>query len=235
MDEGSDSFLVDAADERIDRNDATHVGLGGSRVVVDDFEVGVVDDELATAHLGLPVDDELVSDRDDLLNVGEAEPTQDNAIAEQVAAGGRFNRGLEPAFPPSPSEAGLRIDHLNVQADRFFRRVFRKGAEVSAILVAARVVAERVAHGAQAHFLEAFRCLLVETNQSGFGEQGIKGEHAVGDGLSISSRVKEQREREGRRTQVVLGSCRSSALSWCRSRGERSSGSDQRHRIPGRC
>ena len=54
MDEGSDSFLIDAADERIDWDNATHVGLGGSRVVVDDFEVGVVDDELATAHLGLP-------------------------------------------------------------------------------------------------------------------------------------------------------------------------------------
>ena len=152
-----EGLLRNAADERVDRNNTTHVGICRSRVIVDDFEIRLVDDDAFSADFRFPVNDELVAHRENFMNVGKVEPAEDDPVSEDIGSARRFDRGFEKTTPAGPPEPALAVDDLDVQAHRRFHGAVRKDVETGSVFVASRVVGERVPHSDEAELFESFR------------------------------------------------------------------------------
>ncbi len=125
VDEGAQRLLSDAGGERIDRHDAAHVRGGSGILVIHDLEVGMIDDDPPFAFLRLPVDDEPLAGRENLREIGQVEPSQDETVAEEVAAG-RFDDGLEGAAALAAAEEGAAVGDADMKADGLFHAAFGK-------------------------------------------------------------------------------------------------------------
>ena len=174
VDEGAERFLSHTRGERIDRHDAAHVRRGGGFIVLDDFEIGMIDEDAALALLRLAVDHEPVPHREDLREIGHVEPTQDETIAEEIAARG-LDRGLKTTPALSASEEAAAIADEDVEADRLLHPALGKAIEARAILVTPRKMKERIADRDEAELLVALAVLLVEAQQAGLFERGVEG------------------------------------------------------------
>ena len=130
-------------------------------IVLDDLEVGVIDDDAALAFLRLAVDDEPMPHREDLGEVGHVEPAQDKTIAEEVPADG-LDRDLETTPPlPAPEEAAA-IAHEDVEADRLLHAAFGETVEARAILMPPGKMGEGVADRDEAELFVTLPVFLVE-------------------------------------------------------------------------
>ena len=116
-------------------------------LVFDDLELRMIDDDLRAACLGLAVDDDALTRREDLLHVVRVEPADDQH-GTQCVARGFLERHLEHL--PAPAEPlGRRGNNDPAHADGAVPGHVGEVLELPAILVAARIVGQQIADGEQ--------------------------------------------------------------------------------------
>ncbi len=153
----------------MDRHDALEMDAL-LRVVLDDFELRMRDDDIRAGELRPPVDDERVPLRDHFLHPRRIEPPAHEPPAERTRV---FLLQQDVEHPlPAADPPQRRLFHNAAHAHRAVAGLGGETVELRAILVAPWKVHEQRAHRRQAETLELAR--TVRRHHFKFGQWGLQ-------------------------------------------------------------